>query len=94
MDNDKLIGDPTTPFKNVTVDIRIWCISDSLVRKCTLEHVSKDTNHVACEKSIPLSCKQNRANDKCNPSYKNLKAVQTSTDRCEFQFTMISEKGG
>ena len=93
LDQDQIIGDPTTPFDDTKVYLTIWCESDSLIRKCSLEHDSKDTINAACEAYIPLPCKQNLETHTCHPSYENIKIVQTSNYRCEFQFSMIRKKG-
>ena len=33
LDEDQIIGDPTTPFEDTIVDLRVWCDSESLIRK-------------------------------------------------------------
>ena len=93
VDEKQIIGDPRTVFVDTYSDLRIWCESDNLLSKCSLEHSNGATKDMACENSLPLACTQDHESTNCKSAYKNIKAVQTSNYRCEFHFTIVTKKG-
>ena len=92
---DQLIGDPRYLYgdysDNYQRDVRIWCDSDTLINKCSLEHDSKGTVITACQKDIPLECDDSSSS--CQQPYNNIRAIQTSNHRCEFLFSKIRKTG-
>ena len=85
--NDQII-DP-----DINKEFRIWCESDTLLSKCTLEHLIKSTSNKACEDELPFPCEGQSDSKSCKNPYENIKMIQTSNHRCEFQFTKVKETG-
>ena len=69
-----------------TIDLKIWCDTDSLIEKCRLEH-----NSQACESDIPIKCNSGFT---CPGAYKNKISINRhSRRRCEFQFKSVDVSG-
>ena len=67
-------------------NVKIWCDSDVLIDKCSLEHL---TSNVKCETAVPLPCNNGEIcqnNDRINLNY-------TSRRRCEFNFERVEDAG-
>ena len=69
-----------------TIDLKIWCDTDSLIDRCRLEHNSK-----ACQFDIPMKC---HSGNTCPGAYKNKISINSqSRRRCEFQFKSVEVSG-
>ena len=75
-------------YDQPNANLKIWCDSDGMIDKCTLEHLSKK---LRCEKSFPISCDGDDSEICQNEN--RIKFSSSSGSRCEFNFNQVQYTG-